>query len=386
MNGKRLRLKSLKAFKLGLFIAGVLGFMFLFSQNGPAAEGQTDWRIEWEKTVQAADKEGQVTVYISGYDAVLQDFESDYPDIKVWAVSMRGNQLGQRLLAERRAGKYIADVVSSGANPNYQQFYHAKALDPIKPALMLPEVTDPTKWYLKKHQYSDPEGQYVFNYVGSATYGAVNYNTKLVDAKEFKSYWDLLNRKWKSKIVARDIREAGPGAGNSRFFYYHPELGPAFVKKLFGEMDPTLFRDFRQGPDWLATGKYAICFFCDVDVLKQQGLPVDTLGPGVFKEGGGLVQQFGTLALVNRAPHPNAAKVFINWLLSRKGQMALQKRTSSGESPADSLRTDISKNDVPYLNRRLDGVKYLDTGKPEWIEMKPILDVVSEALRSAGKN
>ena len=130
-----------------------------------------------------------------------------------------------------------------------------------------------------------------------------HYNTKLVDAKEFKSYWDLLNPKWKGKIAIRDIREAGPGAGNTRFFYYHSELGPSFIRKLFGEMDATLFRDFRQGPDWLATGKYAICFFCDVDVLKRQGLPVDTFGPKVFKEGGGLVQQFGTLALAEpRAP------------------------------------------------------------------------------------
>jgi iron(III) transport system substrate-binding protein len=367
-------------------LAGFLIFSFFYVPMCQAAESKDDWRADWKKTLEAARKEGQVTVYISGYEAVLADFESEYPDIKVLAVSMRGNQLGQRLLAERRGEKYIADVVSSGANPNYQQFYHAKALDPIKPALILPEVTDPNKWYLKKHQYSDPEGQYVFNYVGSATYGAVNYNTKLVDAKEFKSYWDLLNRKWKSKIVARDIREAGPGAGNTRFFYYHPELGPPFIRKLFGESDVTLFRDFRQGPDWLATGKYAVCFFCDVDVLKQQGLLVDTFGPHTFKEGGGLVQQFGTLALVNRAPHPNAAKVFINWLLSRKGQMALQKRTSSGESPADSLRIDIPKDDVPYLNRRLDGIRYLDTGKPEWIEMKPILDIVNEALKSAGKN
>jgi hypothetical protein len=93
------------------------------------------------------------------------------------------------------------------------------------------------------------------------TYGAINYNTKLVDPKEFKSYWDLLKPKWKGKIEARDIREAGPGAGNTRFFYYHPELGPPFIKRLFGETDVTLFRDFRQGPDWLATGKFAICFF-----------------------------------------------------------------------------------------------------------------------------
>jgi hypothetical protein len=150
-------------------------------------------------------------------------------------------------------------------------------------------------------------------------------------------------------------------------------------------MDVTLFRDFRQGPDWLATGKFSICFFCDVDILKRQGLPVETFGPQAFKEGGGLVQQFGTVALVNRAPHPNAAKVFINGLLSRSGQISVQKRTARAESPADSLRIDIPKDDVPYDSRRLDGVKYLDTGKPEWIDMKPIIDVVNEALKAAGK-
>src|SRR6266545_6159721 len=220
--------------------------IFLCSAQAIAAQAKPSWQLEWEKTLEAAKKEGQVTIYISGYEAILPDFEKEFPEIKVVAVTARGNQLGQRLLSERRAEKYIADVVSSGANPNYQQFYTAKALDPIKPALILPEVTDQTKWYLKKHQYSDPEGQYVFNYVGSATYGAVNYNSKLVDVNEFKSYWDLLNPKWKGKIAARDIREAGPGAGNTRFFFYHPDLGSAFIRKLFGEIDLALFRDFRQ--------------------------------------------------------------------------------------------------------------------------------------------
>jgi ABC-type Fe3+ transport system substrate-binding protein len=368
-----------------LFSFACLGLLVTISA-ALAAQPKPAWQQEWDKTLEAAKKEGQLVIYISGYEAVLQDFEKDYPEIKVTAVTGRGNQLGPRLLAERRAEKFLADVSSTGANPNYQQFYPAKALDPIKAALIFPEVTDQTKWYAKKHQYSDPEGQYVFNYVGSATYGAVNYNTQSVDVQEFKSYWDLLNPKWKGKIEARDIREAGPGAGNTRFFYYHQDLGPTFIKKLFGVMEVTLFRDFRQGPDWLATGKYAVCFFCDVDILKQQGLPVDTFGPRVFKEGGGLVQQFGTVALLNRAPHPNAARVFINWLLSRRGQIAVQQRTMNAESPADSLRTDIPKEYVPFQSRRLDGIKYVDTGEPGMLNMKPILDVVNDALKAAGKS
>ena len=103
------------------------------------------------------------------------------------------------MISERRGDKYFADVVSSGAVTTYQQLYPAKVLDPIKAALILPEITDVTKWYQGKHHYADAEGQYVFNYVGSATYGSVNYNTKLVDLKEFKSYWDLLSPKWKGE-------------------------------------------------------------------------------------------------------------------------------------------------------------------------------------------
>ena len=380
------RSEKLRLIGLTALIGGILAFA------GGSPPGQADagevkpgWQLEWEKTLAAAKKEGQVSVYISGYEEVLPDFQKEYPEIKVQSVTGRGSQIGQRLIAERRGEKFLADVVNAGGVTTYQQLHVAKVFDPIKPALILPEITDPSKWYEGRHHYADPENQYIFSYVGSATYGSVNYNTKLVDVKEFKSYWDLLNPKWKGKIISRDIRVSGPGSGNARLFYYLPDVGPSFIRKLYGEMDVTLFRDYRQGTDWLAVGKASICFFCEVDVSKQQGLPVDTFGPRVFKEGGGLVQQFGTLGLVNRAPHPNAAKVFINWLLSRRGQIALQKRTSTAESPADSLRIDIPKDDVPYLNRRLDGVKYLDTGKPEWIDMAPIINVVNEALKSMGK-
>jgi len=351
-----------------------------------AAQAKPAWQAEWEKTLEAAKKEGQLSIYISGYEENLPDFQKEYPEIKVAPITGRGSQIGQRLLAERRADKFLADLVSSGGVTTYQQLFPAKVFDPIKPALLLPEVNDLTKWYQGRHHYADPENQYIISYVGTATYGSVSYNTKLVDVKDFKSYWDLLNPKWKGKIISRDIRVAGPGSGNARLFYYLPDVGPSFIRKLYSEMDVTLFRDYRQSADWLAVGKAAICFFCEVDVSKQQGLPVDTFGPGVFKEGAGLVQQFGTLGLVNRAPHPNAAKVFINWLLSRRGQIALQKNMLKTENPTDSLRIDIPKDEIPILQRRFEGVKYLDTSRPEWQEMKPILDVMNEALKAAGKS
>jgi iron(III) transport system substrate-binding protein len=356
------------------FLGAVL--LLAFVSSSPAAQAKPGWQLEWEKILEAAKKEGQVAVYISGYEEVLPEFQKEYPDIKVVPTTGRGSQVGQRLLAERRAEKYIADVMNAGGVTTYQQLFPAKVFDPIKPWLLLPEITDTSKWYEGRHHYTDPENQYIFSYVGSATYGSVSYNTKLVNEKEFKSYWDLVNPKWKGKIISRDIRVPGPGSGNARLFYHLPDVGPSFIRKLYGEMDTVLFRDYRQGTDWLAVGKAALCFFCEVDVSKAQGLPVETFGPKVFKEGG----------LINRAPHPNAAKVFINWLLSRRGQIALQKSMSGTENPADSLRMDIPKDDVPLLSRRVEGVKYLDTSRPEWQEMKPILDVMNEALKAAGKS
>ena len=248
-----------------------------------AAQAKPAWQAEWEKILEAAKKEGQLSIYISGYEEVIPDFQKEFPDIKVTSITGRGSQVGQRLLAERRADKFLADVVSAGGVTTYQQLFPAKVFDPIKPALLLPEINDVTKWYQGKHHYADPENQYIFSYVGTATYGSVSYNTKLVDVKDFKSYWDLLNPKWKGKIISRDIRAPGPGSGNARLFYYLPDVGPSFIKKLYGEMDATLFRDYRQGSDWLAVGKATICFFLRGRCVQAAGVAGGHLRTGGFQ-------------------------------------------------------------------------------------------------------
>ena len=352
------------------------------------AQAQSDWKKEWGKTVEAAKKEGQVNVYIGGWEAVLESgaFQKAYPEIKVTWVGGRAGEIAQRILAERRAGKFLADVSSEGIRSNYHLLHGAKSFDPIKPALLLPEVTDESLWYQGRHRYVDPEGQFVFRYVGTQQTGNVSYNTKLVNPKEIPSLWNLVDARWKGKIIARDVRSPGPGNAPMRFFYLHPAIGPAFIKKLFGEMDVTLFRDFRQSIDWLASGKASLCLFCsDIDKAKLQGLPVEELAN--IKEGASLVTLYGTLALLNRAPHANAAKVFINWFLSRDGQIALQKTLAkSGAETADSLRIDIPKDDVHPQNRRAAGVNYLDLdSQVEWTEMKPVLAVLEEALANAEK-
>src|SRR5437867_13448584 len=91
----------------------VLACVVIFSLNAVAYAAQVNpaWHQEWEKTLETARKEGQVNVYISGYEAVLTDFEKEYPDIKLVAVIGRCNQLRQRLLSDRRDEKYLVDLM-----------------------------------------------------------------------------------------------------------------------------------------------------------------------------------------------------------------------------------------------------------------------------------
>jgi ABC-type Fe3+ transport system substrate-binding protein len=94
-------------------------------------------------------------------------------------------------------------------------------------------------------------------------------------------------------------------------------------------MQVTVSRDARQMTDWLVSGKFPLCIRCnagsEVGKAKEQGLPIGFLDTESWKEGGSSSAAGGTLGIPSRAPHPNAAKVFINWFLSREGQMALQK-------------------------------------------------------------
>ena len=267
-----------------LMILGLVALLGVTSV-GAVFGGQADWKRDWEDTLAAARKEGQVNVYIYRYERLLADFKKDFPGINVVSVTGRGNELTTRLMTERRAGKYIADVYSGGTGGNFNVLYKGKALDPIKPALILPEVVDESKWYGKEHRYAEAEGKYVFAYLASPSDAQLAFNSTLVNPKEFKSYWDVTHLKWKGKIVSLDPRDGGLG-GTMQFFFYNQEIGPEFIKKFFTTMDIQFAKNFRQMTDWLAQGRYAMCFGCkDSMRAKNQGLPVDDFDTTRWKEG-----------------------------------------------------------------------------------------------------
>jgi iron(III) transport system substrate-binding protein len=345
---------------------------------------QLNWQEEWNKTLRVAEAEGKLTLYgcCYEYDRIVEEFRKKHPKIKVTTVLGAGGQLGARVLVERRGEKYLPDVFSTGANTQHDVLYKAQALEPIKPTLVLPEVIDVTKWYEGEHRYIDPEKRFIFAFVANSQSGQVQYNrAQQVNPAEFNSFWDLLNPKWKGKIASLDPTTFGMGAA-LQFFYYHPELGPAFLRKLYGEMQVTVSRDARQMTDWLASGKFTLCVRCnagsEVGKAKEQGLPIGSLDTESWKEGGSSSAAGGTLGIPGRASHPNAAKVFINWFLSREGQIALQK---FGRPDAhNSRRIDIPKDDVDSYNRLEPEKKYFDLAKPEYQDLTPIFKLIKEVL------
>jgi iron(III) transport system substrate-binding protein len=343
-------------------------------------------RSEWEKTVEAAKKEGQLTLYHWGAPLMLDAgaFQKAYPEIKVTTVSAMGTDLMQRILAERRGEKYIPDVYIAGIS-TMVVLHKAKTFDPIKNALLLPEVSDESKWWRGKHTYGDAERAHIFTFTKSPDYGSIGINTKLVDPTEFKSYWDFLQPKWKAKITVQDLRGGGPGSTPLRFMYYNPDLGPKFVRQLYSGMDATLYRDNRLAIDWLGSGKYSISFFIQkLEEAEIKGVPVLQFKQ-TMKEGVGLSSRVGQMALLNRAPHPNAAKVFINWYLSREGQELFQKLQIAAHDPADSLRIDIAKNQIPAADRRQDGVRYIDLDEQKVFDPNPAIQLIKDSLGEAGK-
>jgi ABC-type Fe3+ transport system substrate-binding protein len=351
-----------------------------------AADAKASWQAEWDRTVRAAEQEGQVTVSIGGYGAIIDAgvFQKTYPKIKITHITGAGTDLTQRIIAERRGGKYLVDVYNGGGNSLFQVLYLGKVLDPIKAALILPEVTDATKWWEGKHKYADKEGQHIFVYEANVAAGAgAAYNTQLVDPNEYKTYLDLLNSKLKGKILSTDIRRVRGAGIPWQFLYYHPDLGPKYLRRLFGEMDVTLVADLRQAVDWLGTGKFTVGMPIQGGTIykaKNQGLPVNEFSAFHFKEGVNLSSAFGSLALINRAPHPNAAKVFINWLLSREGQTLFQKVVSQPGDPRNSRRIDVPKDHVPPDEQRRDKMSYFDTDDPDTKDLIPAMKLLDEIL------
>jgi ABC-type Fe3+ transport system substrate-binding protein len=360
----------------------ILIVMFIRADVAFSAELRSSTSQEWDAVVKKAEEEGQVSVYatdsIGNAQMIWAAFQKRYPKIKLMGTSMgRGSDLFPKLFAERRAGKFLTDVFLGAPSAIYQNLYRAKIIEPIPPVLVHPGVTDLSKWWMGKHHYIEAENQFIFMYE-SALYGPpISFNTNLINEKEIKSAWDLVQPQWKGKYAALQVG-ANQGSTALTYVYYHPQLGPKFIERVYRDMEPTMFRELRQGADWLSQGKFPLCFMCRrIDRAAMQGLPVAELNPYQVEEKPGLGSGSGALALMQRHPNPNGAKVFLNWFLSLEGQIAF-RQANTDELRVGSLREDLPQEILPPLAKRRKDTEYLWINRPEWMDFKPIHNLLEE--------
>ncbi len=326
-----------------------------------AKTNQSAWEIEWNRMLSEAKKEGKVVVYISaGGDirvALSQAFNEKY-GISVEVVTATGSELGVKIPREQKAGLYLADVLIGGTTAAINVLKPGGYLEPLEPVLILPEVVDPKGWWAEKLPWVDRENRYILSFLAYPS-SPLAINTDLIKSEEIRSYGDLLNPRWKGKIVMQDPTISGTGLVTFRITAQ--KMGLDYMQNL-AKQNPTIVRDRRLPIEWLSQGRYTIDIAPDSSVINdfiRAGAHLQEITPG---EGAHLTGGYGTLALPAKAPHPNASRIFINWLLSREGQTVFSKSLLN-----QSARVDISVDFLQRTTVRQPGVDYYWTYTEEWL-------------------
>ena len=296
-------------------------WLLLVIQSSAAAQAV---KTEWDKTLELAKKEGKVVVSIPAsaeLRKLIEDaFKKRYP-IDIELVPARGSVVIRKIADESKAGIRYFDIHIGGSNSAVTGLLDEGVLEPFEPYLILPEAKDPKNWW-GGHMWVDRAKRYIYTFQAYLT-ESMWRNETLVKTEDLRSYDDLLDPKWRGKLGILDPRT--PGAGDSNWAYIWLVKGEDYLKKLAAQ-NLVIGRDQRVLGESLAKGKIAVVVgltYYSLLPFVTAGLPVKPVPPlkeGTYGTGGS-----GNVAIIKNPPHPNATKVFINWLLSKEGQEVTTK-------------------------------------------------------------
>jgi iron(III) transport system substrate-binding protein len=325
--------------------------------SAPTAGG--DWEKRWNDLIEAARREGSVVLSGPPTPAVRTDVTARFKErfgIDVEYLGGRRGDLVVRLQSERAAGLYTVDVVIGGAQTIAVEFYPAKMIAPIRPALIHPEATDPAKWRPGRLWFIDPDDAYVLRLVNNVS-PMLGYNTTKVAPDEIKTAQDLLNPRYRGLIAQDDPTVSGTGSNTAA--YIRSRLGDDFIRRLYADQQVQFTRDRRQLSDWLGRATYPIVINPnEADVLGplvRDGFPI-RIAAGLPDLPANVTAGSGLTILLDPAPHPNAARLLVNWLAMREGNEVYAR--AEGAVP---LRADVDPVWAPEYQIPKPGVEYFDT-------------------------
>ena len=319
-------------------ILAVLGF-------GMAAHAQD--AAEWEKVVEAGKKEGKVVLYNSANGAayftnIINAFEKKY-GIKVDSFDMRASELTERIRAEQVAGRFLGDLELHSTSTIQQQEIDGPFVEKVG---RVPNI---------KNLRADLPATDMWIPAWIQAYGVI-VNTRMVKPEDEPKKWsDLLDPKWKDKILSDDTRPIG--GGQTMFFVLQKTYGTPFHEKLAAQ-NLVFSRDLRNDARRVARGEYPLYIpqmFAMASDLK--GLPVKAV---VMEEGVPYVPI--NFAQLKNAPHPNAARVFINFFLEEESQ--LQYANNWMTPVVKGLKDKANADALPYVEPKLLGATTLEERVP----------------------
>lgn len=325
-------------------------------QSSGTPVGDAAFQAQWNSLISQARAEKEL-VAVLGPDTVdaegkIYQHFGDQFGLKVTTVGGNSTDVTNRILAERSQGLYTVDVAGLGGG-GMIRILQANDFAPFLPNIIHPEVLDRSKgWRVNYVPWSvDDKDQSHVTFYGlgvDANLIQIYYNMKNVakqDVDSLQSWQDLLKPRWKGKIVIGDIAN-GEAEGNLASAYLY--LGKDYLDQLLKQkVTVVAYGDARTYADGLARGQWDIGLFSGgaeqaLVKARDQGLPVDAF-PNTLKEGteATITRNIG---FMDHPAHPNAAKLFINWYLSREGQTIYnQMNTRPG---LVSLRSDVPQGKV----------------------------------------
>ncbi len=346
----------------------------------PTPDDAARFQAEWDALIAAAHDEGQLSlVFGAGGRNVrpIANFFGEKFGIEMIIATGSGSAGVNRVLAEQATGRYLVDTMYGGPTSVATRLIPGDAVVPVADLFMRPDVIDKSLWYAGKHYYSDPQQKFHFAFAASA--GPQNlgmyYNTDLVsqeDVDAMSSVFDYLDPKWQGKIVSH-LPIGGGSSGTYFRAYVQPDIGKEWMSAFFApELEVTFSPDKRFIVDGLANGKFHMVVAAgnlgDLDALATLGAPVKKL-IREFKEGGVLVSNSDqhNMAVPKNQPHPNAAKLWVNWWLSKEGQTAMHTMSEVESKP--TLRADVTDlGKTLEEDRRVAGKSYYAFGTdPEYV-------------------
>jgi len=350
----------------------ILAALALFLLLTAGAVAQTPWQQEWTKTLDAARSEGVVVV--SGppgpqqREAFVTGWEKAFPGIKIEYSAVRGTQILPNVVRERQSGLYNWDIFIASTDPTVFILPPINALAPLRDALIDADVFNDKNWNGGFDEgFVDKAKEYFYSPMGLAAMNLGYVNRECVPEAAFNKSEDLKKLEFKGKIVTYDPLQ--PGIGSRSLWRLSVDKGMDWLEDLLKNHGVLFSRDYRQMTEWLVSCRAPIALGIPEDPISQMqkqgiGAKVEPLyGTAWFGDhGNGWAGGNENIGIYNNAPHPNAAKLFVNWYLSREGQQLYATLNTN-----NSRRLDTKPGDPNPNNALKPGVKYTAWGDEESI-------------------